>query len=751
MVTFDQLQHTDLSSLDGAASDFEALVRNWDLSTELQTSVIGTLQGCGWTGPAAEACAGSLTDVRNQIDMAFEEASGLARALRDGHTEFAAAQQALLTAVQSGTQEGLTIDSSGTVQWPPATSDADKHDPQYDSTWKSKADAIHQQIQAALDRATTADQGLAYTVGADTGTSTQSFTCSPVGGLETGEVKQAADLLSLGSKATDAQVAQLNAILKAHANDPQFNTDFYNTLGPDGFLKSYGAMGEYSYYGTPDKDNLTQLQVNLGTALASATDTKNVPHLSDEWEAGLRKAGATQYQLLPDQLQGGNPYGYQILSNILRTGNYDAHFLQPIAEHMTQLSEQDPHMWSDAVMKANPVTQTFFLGPGDGKNGGLNPMSGMLEALGHSPDAATKFFSDPPTQYNPDGTVKAAASGSNNYLAKLTDPGYGSILQDITTKDAILGGKACDLEAGALGHALEAATIGQPYDAEGVPYPLHTPAMTSVMQQVVTLMGTNKGPDLITGNGAVFHSMNTSLGHMTAAYMGEVQSAFAPHDKLPLYETVDPNHPQPTLDSAATTRFLAALGHDPDAYGSIAQAQQAYTTAHVHDIMQQAGDHKYLEAALSTAARPGGTVAAILTGGKADAIYAQHQQSDAAYNKAIDRDAGWAQKLWDMTGGGKIGPMPVVGGPINGQASGIIQSVASCYKVDTHGLAADQVLQSSGTAETGAGDAARNAVLSAALAQGMNTTDATDLANFASDGAQNGFADGAAKYLTGSK
>ncbi|MDH6114344.1 hypothetical protein P3T36_000745 [Kitasatospora sp. MAP12-15] len=749
MVTFDELQNTDLGSLDGAASDFEALVRNWDLSTQLQSTVIGTLQGCGWTGPAAEACAGSLTDVRNQIDMAFEEASGLAKALRDAHTEFAGAQKALQTAVQSGTQEGLTIDSSGAVHWPPATNDADKNDPQYGPTWQGKADGIHQQIQAALDRATTADQGLAYTVGADTGISTQSFNCSPVAGLEAGEVKQAADLLSLGSKATDAQVAQLNAILKAHANDPQFNTDFYNTLGPEGFLKSYGAMGEYSFYGTPSKDALTQLQSNLGTALASATNTQNVPHLSDAWEAGLRKAGATQYQLLPDQLQGGNLYGYQILSNILRTGNYDAHFLQPIAEHMTQLSEQDPSMWEDAVIKANPLQQTLFLGPGDG---GLNPMSGMLEALGHSPDAATKFFSDHPTLYNQDGTVKAVTSDSNNYLAKLTDPGYNSVLQDITTKDATQGGKACDLEATALGHALEAATIGQPYNAEGVPYPLHTPAMTSVMNQVVHQFGSSDGPTLITGNSAVFHSMNTSLGHMTAAYMGEVQTAFnGTADKLPLYETpADPSNPQPQLDPSATARLLGALGHDPDAYGTIAQAQQAYSTAHVHDIMLHASDHKYLDDAVSNAARPGGTVAALITGGKSDAIYQQHQQSDAAYNKAIDRDSGWAQKVWDMTGGGKVGDLPG-GSAINTKATGIIQSVASCYKVDTNGLASDQVLQASGAAETGAGNAAQNAVLSAAQSLNMNTTDANDLASNAFNGARDGFDDGAAKYLLGVK
>ncbi|MCC9306848.1 hypothetical protein LN042_06970 [Kitasatospora sp. RB6PN24] len=749
MVNFYELQNTNFTNLDGAATDFETLVRSWDFSTQFQNQVISPLQSSGWQGTAADAAASVLTDTRNQIDMAFDEASSLAKALRDAHTEFTGAQQALQQAVQSGTQQGLTVDANGVVHWPPATTDAEKHDQDYQKTWQDRADGVSKQIQAALDRATAADQGLAFTLAADTGTSTQSFNCAPPGGLVEGEAKQAADLLSLGSKATDAQVAQLNAILKAHANDPQFNTDFYNDLGPDGFLKAYGAMGEYSYYGTPSKDNLTQLQANLGTALANATNTQNVPHLSDAWEAGLRKAGATQYQLLPDQLQGGNPYGYQILSNILRTGNYDAHFLQPIAEHMTQLSEQDPHMWSDAIMKANPLRQTFFLGPGDG---GLNPMSGMLEALGHSPDAATKFFSDPPTLYNQDGTVKAVTSDANNYLTKLTDPGFKSILQDITTKDATLGGKACDLEATALGHALEAATIGQPYDAEGAPYPLHTPAMTAVMQQVVNRFGTVDGPSLITGNGAVFHSMNASLGHMTAAYMGEVQTAFAPpQEGLPLYETpADPNHPQPTLDASATARFLGALGHDPDAYGTIAQAQQAYTTAHVSDIMLHSTDHKYLDSAVASAAGPGGTVAAIITGGKADAIYTQHQQSDAAYNKAIDRDAGWAQKLWDMTGGKKIGDMPG-GDALNTKASGIIQSVASCYKVDTHGLASDQVLQAGGAAETGAGNAAQNAVLSAAQSQGIDTTDANDLANAAFNGAKAGFADGTSKYLLGVK
>ncbi|MFI6847940.1 hypothetical protein ACIBJD_25455 [Kitasatospora sp. NPDC050467] len=102
------------------------MVRKWDLSTKMQNEVIGPVQQSNWHGPSAEPALASLTRTRDQIHAAFEEASAIARTLREAHDEFAAAKKDLQTAVQHATDKGLTVDAEGSVHWPPATDPADK-------------------------------------------------------------------------------------------------------------------------------------------------------------------------------------------------------------------------------------------------------------------------------------------------------------------------------------------------------------------------------------------------------------------------------------------------------------------------------------------------------------------------------------------------------------------------------------------------------------------------------------------------
>ncbi|MFJ7243582.1 hypothetical protein ACIQWA_02930 [Kitasatospora sp. NPDC098652] len=68
MVTFSQLKQVDLSSLNSAASDYETLVRTWDLTQRMQNEVIGTVQQSGWHGDTAGLAAAKLTWGRNLYD-----------------------------------------------------------------------------------------------------------------------------------------------------------------------------------------------------------------------------------------------------------------------------------------------------------------------------------------------------------------------------------------------------------------------------------------------------------------------------------------------------------------------------------------------------------------------------------------------------------------------------------------------------------------------------------------------------------
>lgn len=655
----------------------------------------------------------------------------MARALRDAHTELAGAQADLKAAIQSAADRGLTVDDTGGVHWPPATNPADKNDPDYANSYRQKATDVADAIARAVARAAAADAAAAGALAADTGADRTSFNAKPLGGQPEEEAKKAADLLRLGDKATEAQVLELNQLVKSHSGDPRFATAFYTSAGPDGFLSSYGALSEFGgYYGSDaTKKALLELQGNLGRTLATATDGAKVPHLSEAWQTGLRKAGAAQYQLLPDRLQGGNPYGYQILSNILRTGTYDPHFLNPVVEHITQLSAQNPGRWEDAVSKANPIGQVFFLGK-DGS--GINPMSGALEALGHNPTAATKYFHDQATVYNDDGTVKATGQ-PNTYLKQLTGTGFNSILQDYQP-DHGPHGKAAPMEAGALGHALEAATTGRAYDATDAPLPPHTPEMAAVAAQVVDRFGNGDGPKLLR-KGELFADLAPSLGHATAAYMGDVQAALSPQDRtLPSYGA--PAH----LGQESTAKLLGALGRNPEAFGAIAQAQQAYTTAHIQDVMLHRDTYgDQFGQAVNNAAHPGGEVAGILTAARTSALVGEMKDQADAYNKSIDQNAMWGKSVWAMTGGKALGQVPVVGAGLSLPVNYFIDQLAANYHIEAN--TADPATAADVAGLNGSAEAAKRAVEQAAQGTGLNPQQIEALSTAAANQVRAGAAD----------
>ncbi|MBV2153475.1 hypothetical protein [Kitasatospora sp. SUK 42] len=559
------------------------------------------------------------------------------------------------------------------------------------------------------------------------------FNKKPLGGAAEQEAKQAVDLMRLGDKASPTQIQQLEALLKAHSGDRGFATAFYTSLGPEGFLKAYGSMAEYSgYYGSEaTKKVLTEVQADLGLTLATATNGDKQPHLTEEWQAGLRKAGATQYRLLPEQLQGGNPYGYQILSNILRTGTYDPHFLNPIVEHMTQLSAENPGRWEDAVSKGGvPIVEAFFLGK-DGS--GMNPLSGALEGLGHSPAAATKFFHDPATVYNEDGTVKATGQ-PNTYLKQLTGAGVNSILQDFQP-DHGPHFTAAPQEALALGHALEAATTGRPYDTTDGPMPPHTPEMSAVMKEVTDRFGNTDGPGLLK-KGGLFENMDSSFGHMVASYMGDVQTAVDHNNHaLPL------NGAAANLDQGATQKLLGALGRNPDAYGTIAQAQHAYTTAYLQDIMSHKDRYGELFGeAITNASRPGGEVAGILTAVATDEVYNQKQQEMAAYNDSVDKKVGWAKQVWTATAGKAFGEIPGADKLLAFPTDSIFENIAKGYHIDTY--ATDFAADSYNSGRNAAAGAAETAIKDAATGKGLDPVYLETLATTAANGTKQGLADG---------
>ncbi|MEV6978640.1 hypothetical protein [Kitasatospora sp. NPDC093806] len=740
MVTFSQLQHVDLTALAAAAGDFEQMLRKWDLTTRMQNDVIGAVQHSGWHGDTAGTAATALTKTRDNIHNAFEEGSAIARALRDAHDEFAAAKKDLETALRTAADQGLTVAADGSVHWPPATNQADRNDPDYARTNQANASAVAKDIAAALDRATEADTGAASALALDTGNDTTEFNPLAVGGIAEADAADAARIVRAGGKATDAELAHLRSLLEHHGADPRFASAFYGKQDPQTFLASYGALAQSADFGgSPARaEAVKHIQDGLGLTLATATDSKQQPHVSDDWEARLRKAGATQIPVPAGADPAHSPYGYQILGNILRSGKYDPHFLNPVAEHVTQLTNENPMRWDAAGKATYPFTELRFVGvpDKDGNIRGINPMSAVLEALGHSPEAATKFFHDAPTTYNPDGTVKSTG-GKNTYFEMFTDKGERSLLLDQQYPPRPNPGTADPFDVTALGHALEAATTGKAYDDEQGKFPPHTAAMEEIMKEVVHKFGTGEGPDLLRGEHAPFADLNGSLGNMTANYIGDVQNA--------LEGAGAPTH---LFDQTAVARLVGTLGHDPDAYAAIAAGQQAYTTAQIQDVLAHPELHKDIALAVENVARPAGQVNGLITSAMIEEVYTKQTTSDAEYNAAIDTKRELAGQVWGFAGDMLKERAPLAGEGVDAVVNHIMDSVAESYKVDTRNEAIDKAGSTLQNAEAKSQQAIVDAVRDAGRNAGVDPNYVNDVARRAANEENNGYSSGKASYDT---
>ncbi|MFJ9951468.1 hypothetical protein [Kitasatospora sp. NPDC091207] len=749
MVDFHELSTAKLDVLGTAATAWEDVVKKLkSMDEDWDSAVIAKVNSANWSGPTADQARPKLQRANEQLTAAVTEATAIASILKDAGNDFQAAKGKLDKAVADARGAGLTVTDDGTVSWPPADS-ATRHDPDasraYNDEYRTKAEGARKAIDAAVQEATAADERAAYALRSDTATdNVKSFNAKAVGGGPEADGIRAAQLAGKGGKISDAELTELNSLLAANANDPKFSTRFYQDLGPKGTLQAWNSMvgDEQQFNGASDArwKQYQELQKNLGLNLATATRTTNEPHLSDQWAADLRKAGSETMWDKPYRQSGldYSPYGYQVLSGILRTGDYDPHFLNPIAEHITQLDTDDKY-WPAPVMGPRSDRRGYNLLGQEGGSG-WEPTTAILEAMGHSPEAATKFFHDQPTAYNTDGTVNPNGKAKpSDYLAYFThDKEY---TPDTVSQKNELRQQGMRSGPDALGHALEAATTGRPYDDHSGVAPKHTADQAEVMNRVVQTFGThgNGGVlDDLKGEDAKFAPLRDSLGHMTADYMGDTQRALSPHkDDLPV------NGAPAGLKEAPVRGLLDALGRDPDAYGAVVNANQAYSTAVVRSHIDSGQtDFARLESEIDSTSRAGGVISGILNEARVNEVHQEHASSDKEYNEALEKNAGYAQTAFSTTIGLATERVPLAGEAADFIVEQITDSVVKANERDTSEDGRQEGRDFVAEGREGAAVGAKQAVIDAANGTKLSPDDIRRLADSAGDRALDGYTDG---------
>ncbi|WP_031065637.1 hypothetical protein [Streptomyces sp. NRRL WC-3742] len=730
MVDFHALSTADFASLDTAANAWTTVAQKLRAMDEDWKQTVTARFEAGsdtWSGAVADLARPKLAFTNQQLTAAAGEADAFAKVFRDAATEFRAARAKLDKTLTDAHTTGLTVTDTGAVTWPRADA-ATRHDVDgysaYLQEWQPKAEAARRAIDAAVAEATAADERLAALLTTDAKTDA-THTFNSVAAFA--DADRAAALLRKGGDISDTELAELTRLLDADWRDPAFSTRFYQDLGPDGLTSAlFGMLGDPKKRPGGPKDPrwaaYNSLQDRLGLALATATRQTNEPHLSDDWAAAFRKAGtkvATPYPPPNPQLMG-----YQLLAPLLTSGDYDPHFIIPIAEHITQL---------DAGLKGNwPLLDIAGMAPGSIPITD-QPTTDLLTALAHSPAASNEFFTSAHTAYNSDGTVNADPNAKHRPADYLDYYVHEKDWQDIATDPDNRKNRGVL----ALGSALESATKADPLHLPATGHDQHE---ADLMKRVVGMFGTQGGDgalgDIMNSDGKLA-ALKPSLARMSADYIADVQRAMVTGSTLP-------NSGYPVaFDSTATKSLLEALGRDPDSYAIVANANQGHTAAVLREYIAGADKADLsLVTHVKEATYYSGVVDGHLSESRVIGVHDQHIASDQAYNDALDRNGGYAKTGFEKA----LGLVPH-GDKLTAPADKIFDMLIESNKIDTTQVA----VQDGKVIFNGAGDSLTSGVQQAITdAAGDSRLSPADIQALITEGkidADTGFSKGAAYNL----
>ncbi|MDX2825426.1 hypothetical protein PV416_31205, partial [Streptomyces ipomoeae] len=607
----------------------------------------------GWEGVNAGVTKAFIGKTAKEFADAAAEAKGVKLILEEGHAAIKKAKDDLINIRDhEGPAAGIRVDGKGkvTAKNPLSQIPAARHDPDYSDLLREEQRNIEswqKRIDLIVDNCNDTDVTLKNTLEANV-TDRKDFSAPTYTKLDQEEAARAAALAGKGRDLTHSELQQLNELLKDNSKSVEFSKNFYEKLGPEKSLAFFGQLSTDTYeYGKVDPERLKdvqQLQENLGLNLATASHDKE---FADKWGPELRKLGTERIPLSKHDY--GGPFGYQLLGGVMRYGNYDAKFLNPIAEHVAQLHAKDPYMFAENKVVNSPFKNPF--NPSGVNGAGYDPATAMLEALGNSPEAAKKFFTDPPTAYNEDGTVNHSATADlgkdkdseviDNYFDFFGNEKWESF-PDVNSLDEEELKASLDQMPDALGHALEAATLGYPAghpDADVV----RDADNAAVMQKVMEKYGAD--PGLLKEH---HEALADSLGVMGGGYIDDInwaldknhpESVFAPgknpEGHINFADTVDGN------GRSVVRGFLSTLGQHPDAYATVSTAEQIYTRSVLEGTVGP--DGKPDEGPARAAVRTGAEVQGMLDQSRADQVEATNLKTHEDYEKAVAKRAGWVQ------------------------------------------------------------------------------------------------------------
>ncbi|MET7637280.1 hypothetical protein [Streptomyces sp. NPDC005438] len=570
----DALRFARFGSLETAIEDWAATVRKLKaLEKDAKRSLEKKALAADWSGENASVTREFVVRTTGEFADGVREARSIHNILKDARSELVRYKSQLEKALEDGQKKNLTVlsnrDGGFTVTMnvhpDSTTKDVASHG-------QKDADALRDRIEKILKGATETDTTAARALRMIANHSPVGFSHVPTykdRDQAAKSLKDAETALKLANKGganlDDKELTRLNGLLKANRQDPLFSETFATRMGPKKTLQLYADLADVRwFYGDRQgrREQVKQFQKNLGLTLGTATRSDSAA--MEKWEHRMVDLGPKEL----DTDRSSQPRGFQVMSNLMRFGKYDTEFLNRYGEDLLEMDKEENKVRRLSPWQSTGHATLNFWGKHDR---GADPVNGFLEGLGHNPEASTQFFNRPanPDPENPGIDSKKDLNEHLKYLTK--ERHFGTVFG--SSEEEKVGYRS-------LGHALEAASTGHPWDfiptsSDGKPelppgYSDHRTADTaSVMEQLVHMYKGVDGQKLMESN----EGIAPSLGRIGAAYMDDVNYSLTGNEDL-FGTKYEGRH---RIDSSDMKYFLETLGGDKSAYSTMSQAQSMYT------------------------------------------------------------------------------------------------------------------------------------------------------------------------------
>ncbi|MER5494948.1 DUF6571 family protein [Streptomyces sp. NPDC002490] len=642
---FDALYNAGFDALDSAVDDWSRLVRNLtSLEKDARNGLQAQANRADWSGINATVSRQFVGKTAGEFADARTQASSIRNILRDTAGELRSQQRKLKDAIERGAKNNLTVTQTGgggftvTMRVHPDRAGRGSTPPDHG---EAEVTRLRDEVQDILEAATRSDDSAGEVLRALVNQSKHGFSGASYGDRDSAAkaVREADALARLAAREpgslSNGDLDRLSAGLKRYHGDELFAARFAAELGAKGTLEFWAGVNAPEHgITTPSDPNpalarerekrFGDLQQYLGMTLANATQSDSAA--MTDWKRDMLQLG--------DQPVGGRQgfhQGFQVMSSLMRSGDYDDRFLQQYGERLVAFEKKHgedgkaPHLWQH--LGHDPRLNHT------GTDAGADPFTGFMKALANSPDAATSFFGD--TFQTASEAGKGTSVSNFDYFFETRDWPH----------DVDDAGKSSTAGRDTMAQALEAAVTGHPAgELPTADTPPHTKEQAKLMEQVVSSL--SEEPKRLLDH----RYTADSVGQMMAEYMPDVHRGLGPG------QSSDPGL-YPVAGTAASlsqqdlTRVLYSLGQVPEGYASVLAGQQSYTAnimeyhfrnpdAHVNDANFK--DMEKLKTSIEAVASTAGEIQGTTSAGRAYASEDAAGAKDAQFNSAIDKTKAWA-------------------------------------------------------------------------------------------------------------